>query len=139
MRVLLLLGVCVSAFGQMPTCSTALWSPCDLVFSLQAGEDSADATLRVEFRSPHRDTKNIRAFRDGLTFVIRFTPDEVGEWDYRVTSSVKRFDGQTGQAMGTASTAPGFVRPATTLYFQTTTAFHHFQTTNLQPHLWMGT
>ncbi len=106
-----------------------MWSPCDLVFELQAGEDAASAQLRGDFRSPHKDTKRIQAFREGNSLVLRFTPDEVGEWDYRLTSSVKRLDAQIGKATGTASDAPGFVRPANV---------HHFQTANLQPHLWMG-
>lgn len=144
MRAWALLLVSLPALAQLPTCSAVLWDPCDLVFSLQAGEDAGEPTLRAEFRSPHRDTRMFRAFRDGSTFVIRFTPDEAGQWDYRVTSSVKRYDGKTGQVTGTAPAAGplisprGFTRPATTLFFQTTTAIHHFQTTNVQPHLWMG-
>jgi hypothetical protein len=99
------------------------------VFELQAGEDAARAELRGDFRSPHKDTKTIRSFREGNALVLRFTPDEVGEWDYRITSTIKRLDAQVGKANGTASNAPGFVRPAN---------IHHFQTANLQPHLWMG-
>jgi hypothetical protein len=106
-----------------------MWSPCDLVFALQEGEDPARATLRGDFRSPHRDTKTIRAFREGNTLVLRFTPDEVGEWDYRLTSSLRRLDAQLGKAEGAASEAPGFVRTANV---------HHFQTANLAPHLWMS-
>ena len=106
-----------------------MWSPCDLTFELQAGEDIARAELRGDFRSPHKDTKTIRAFREGNALVLRFTPDEAGEWDYRLTSTIKRLDAQIGKATGTASNAPGFVRTANV---------HHFQTANLQPHLWMG-
>lgn len=130
MRVLLLIAAVVpclaQGLGQMPTCSAPVWSPCDLVFELQAGESGE---LRGDFRSPHRDTKTIRAFREGNALVLRFTPDEAGEWDYRVTSSVRRLDAQLGKVTGTASDAPGFVRTANV---------HHFQTANLQPHLWMG-
>ena len=74
-------------------------------------------------------SKTIRAFKEGNTLVLRFTPDEVGDWDYRITSSLKRLDAQQGQAKGTASDAPGFIKTANV---------HHFQTANLQPHLWMG-
>jgi hypothetical protein len=129
MRVVFLLAAVVPALAQLPTCSVPTWSPCDLTFDLQPGEDASRAELRAEFRSPHKDTRAIRGFIDGNRFVIRFTPDEVGEWDYRVTSTIRRFDGQLGKAIGTASDAPGFVRPANT---------HHFQTANLQPHLWMA-
>ncbi len=129
MRVLILLAAALPAMGQLPTCSAPMWSPCDLVFELQAGEDAARAELRGDFRSPHKDTKTIRAFREGNALVLRFTPDEVGEWDYRITSTLKRFDAQVGKATGTASNAPGFVRAAN---------IHHFQTADLKPHLWMG-
>jgi len=130
MRVFFLLAASVPALAQLPTCSTPMWSPCDLVFELQAGEDAARAELRGDFRSPHKDTKTIRAFREGNALVLRFTPDEVGDWDYRLTSSVKRLDGQLGNVSGTKSDAPGFVRTANV---------HHFQTADSQPHLWMAT
>ena len=106
-----------------------MWSACDLVFELQAGEDPARATLRAEFRSPHRDTKTIRAFREGQSLVLRFSPDEAGDWDYRTTSSLRRLDQQLGKVTASASDAPGFVHIANA---------HHFQTANLQPHLWMA-
>jgi hypothetical protein len=121
-----LFALVVPVWGQMPTCSAPVWSPCDLVFELQAGE-SGD--LRAEFRSPHRDTKTLRAFREGGALVLRFTPDEVGEWDYRLTTTLRRLDAQLGKVTGTASNAPGFVRAANV---------HHFQTADMQPHLWMG-
>lgn len=129
MRVIFLAVVALPLWAQTPTCAAPVWSPCDLVFELQPGEDVARAELRGDFRSPHKDTKTIRAFREGNTLVLRFTPDEVGEWDYRLTSSLRRLDGQLGKANGTASDAPGFVKTANV---------HHFQTANLQPHLWMA-
>ncbi len=129
MRVLFLFATILPALAQLPTCSAPLWSPCDLTFELQPGEDASRAELRAEFRSPHKDTRAIRAFLDGNRFVLRFTPDEIGEWDYRITSTIRRFDGQVGRTTGTASDAPGFVRLANV---------HHFQTANLQPHLWMA-
>ena len=130
MRVILWLGAAVLVTAQqLPTCSAPLWSPCELAFPLEAGEDPARAELRIDARSPHKDTKNLHAFRDGNALVVRFTPDEVGDWDYRITSSLKRLDGQVGKTTGTTSQAPGFVRTANV---------HHFQTANLQPHLWMG-
>ncbi len=129
MRVFFLIAVAVPALAQLPTCSAPMWSPCDLVFELEAGEDPARAELRGDFRSPHKDTKTIRAFREGNALVVRFTPDEAGEWDYRLTSSLKRLDAGLGKVTATASDAPGFVRTANV---------HHFQTANLQPHLWMA-
>jgi len=129
MRVFFLLVAALPVMAQLPTCTAPMWSPCDLVFELQSGEDPAKAELRGDFRSPHKDTKTIRSFREGNTLVLRFTPDEAGEWDYRLTSSLRRLDAQLGKASGTASDAPGFVRTANV---------HHFQTANLQPHLWMA-
>ncbi|MEO8100203.1 MAG: DUF5060 domain-containing protein [Acidobacteriota bacterium] len=136
MRVLfrrLIFSLCgalaLPALAQVPTCTAPLWSPCELTFTLQPGEDPAAAQLRAEFRSPHKDTLVLRAFRDGSALILRFTPDEVGEWDFRVTSNIRRLDGQIGKTIGTASSAPGFVR---------TINVHHFQTANLQPHLWMA-
>ena len=117
-------------WAQLPTCQVAMWNSCDLVFPLEAGEDAARAALRAEFRSPHRDSKAIHAFREGQSLVLRFSPDEAGDWDYRITSSLRRLDQQIGKVTGLASDAPGFVRVINV---------HHFQTANLQPHLWMAT
>jgi hypothetical protein len=125
-----LLLASLPGWAQLPTCAVPRWNPCDLVFELAPGEDLATAELRAEFRSPRRESRTIRAFREDGRLVLRFTPDEVGEWDYRLTSSLRRLDGQIGKATGTASDAPGFVRVANV---------HHFQTADLQPHLWMGT
>lgn len=129
MRVLFLFAAALPAWAQLPTCSAPLWSPCDLVFDLQPGEAAPNAELRAEFRSPRKDTRAIRAFADGNRFVLRFTPNEAGDWDYRVTSTIKRLDQQIGKATATPSDVPGFVRPANV---------HHFQTANAQPHLWMA-
>ena len=64
--------------------------------------------------------------------VIRFTPTEPGDWDFRVTSNLESFNGKTGQFSATESEAPGFVRVANV---------HHFAYTAREgntPHLWMG-
>lgn len=115
--------------AQTPTCTVATWEACDLVFPLQSGE-SATAELRAEFRSPRRDTIPIRAFAEGQTLVLRFAPVAAGEWDYRLTSSIARLDGQLGKVTATAAKGPGFIQVANV---------HHFQTIgDLQPHLWAG-
>ncbi len=73
----------------------------------------------------------MNAFRDGdRRLVIRFSPTEVGAWDFKLTSSVTRFDGKQGQFAALESDSPGFVKVANV---------HHFQTENGQPHLWMAT
>ena len=87
--------------------------------------------LQGEFRSPKR-TLLIPAFQeDDRRYVLRFAPTEPGEWDYRLTSSLKRLDGQLGKITASESDSPGFVRVANV---------HHFawEGTNKQ-HLWMAT
>src|SRR5580658_8625346 len=118
-----------------PTCpATPAWSPCDLVFDLEGAENPGDkpegVELRAEFRSPHHRTYLMYAFRAAdRRFVIRFSPTEAGTWDYRVSSSIGRLDGQQGQFNATESDSPGFVKVANV---------HHFQTENSKPHLWMA-
>src|SRR5689334_20587728 len=114
-----------------PCAGTPAWSPCDWAFDLTPGENPDGFQLRSEFRSPHHRTYLINAFRDGdRRFVLRFSPTEDGDWDYRLSSSLARLEGQTGQFSAAASGSPGFVRPANV---------HHFATENNQPHLWMAT
>jgi hypothetical protein len=116
-------------FAQRPCPATPAWSPCDLVFDLEAN-DKPDAELHAEFRSPHHKTFLLRAFRDGdRRLVIRFSPTEAGAWDYRLSSGIARFDGKLGQLTAVESDAPGFVKVANV---------HHFQTENNRPHLWMA-
>ena len=119
------------AWAQLPTCTIPAWSACDLAFDLETGETPAAVQLHGEFRSPKR-TLLIRAFRDGdRRFILRFAPTEPGEWDYRLTSSLKRLDGQLGKATATESASPGFVRPANV---------HHFANEGTsKQHLWMAT
>jgi hypothetical protein len=118
-------------WGQLPTCTVPAWSACDLAFDLETGENPSSVQLHGEFRSAKR-TLLIPAFRDGdRKFVLRFAPTESGEWAYRLTSNLKRLDGQLGKATATASDSPGFVKVANV---------HHFanEGTNKQ-HLWMAT
>ena len=125
------------ASAQTPCPPTPAYSPCDLVFELNDAEAAADpnpyttVTLQAEFRSPRHRTFLMPGFWDGgRRLVIRFTPTDAGDWDYRVTSSVKRFDGVQGKLTATASDSPGFIRAANV---------HHWQyTENFKPHLWMG-
>ena len=105
------------------------WSACDLTFDLLPQENPAQAELRAEFRSPRHKTYLLRAFVDGRKLVIRYAPTESGAWDYRLTSNLKRLDGQTGNVTAAESESPGFVRVANV---------HHFATENLKPHLWMA-
>ena len=126
-----MLVLALPAWAQMPTCSVPTWSACDLAFDLEAGENPATVQLHGEFRSAKR-TLLLQAFRDGdRRYVLRFAPTEPGDWDYRLTSNLKRLDGQLGKATATPSDSPGFVRVANV---------HHFayEGTGKQ-HLWMST
>lgn len=126
----MLLLLSVPLFGQ-PSCpATPAWSPCDLVFDLEANEKPDAVQLGAEFRSPRHRTYLVNAFRDGdRRYVIRFSPTEAGAWDYRLTSSIGRFDGKLGQFTAAESDSPGFVNVANV---------HHFRSGNGQPHLWMA-
>jgi len=126
-----LLVLAVPVWAQLPTCTVPVWSACDLAFDLEAGDNPAAVQLHGEFRSAKR-TLLIRAFREAdRKYVLRFAPTEPGEWAYRLTSSIKRLDGQLGKATAAASDSPGFVKVANV---------HHFanEGTNKQ-HLWMAT
>jgi len=126
-----LVVLAVPVWAQLPTCTVPTWSACDLAFDLEAGENSAAVQLHGEFRSAKR-TLLIRAFREAdRKYILRFAPTEPGEWAYRLTSSIKRLDGQLGKATAVASDSPGFIKVANV---------HHFanEGTNKQ-HLWMAT
>jgi hypothetical protein len=127
---LLWLAFATPLLAQSTCPSTPAWSPCDLVFNLEPGENTAQLQLRAEFRSPRHRTYLMYAFRDGdRRAVIRFSPTEPGDWDYRLTSSLASLDGKEGRITAVESDSPGFVRVANV---------HHFATENNQPHLWMS-
>ncbi|HEY6347022.1 MAG TPA: hypothetical protein VIY49_36495 [Bryobacteraceae bacterium] len=129
--LLLALLAAAPLFAQRNCSGAPAWSPCDLVFDLSPGEDSETAELRAEFRSPHHHTYPLVAFRDSLTrLIVRFTATEPGDWEYRLSSSLPRLDGQAGRISASPGEGPGFVHHAQNL--------HHFQTENGQPHLWMA-
>src|SRR5579864_7878133 len=121
---------------------TPAYSPCEFSFELTAADLSAHPNpyagvdLHAEFRSPHFKTYLMPAFWDGgRRMVIRFAPTEAGDWLFRVSSNITRFEGQQGNFAAKSSEAPGFVIPAN---------LHHWAYTELKPiggnipHLWMG-
>ncbi len=132
---LLLFGWTLSAQTQCPP--TPVYSQCDLVFDLSEAEakthpdPGTSVDLKAEFRSPRHRTLMVYGFWDGGTrMVIRFAPNEVGDWEFRVTSNLARFEGKEGKLTAAASEAPGFIRAAN---------LHHWAyTENNKPHLWMG-
>jgi hypothetical protein len=120
-----------------PCENTPAYSTCDLVLEL-AGPDAAahpdpytSVDLKAELRSPNMRTYGIPAYWDGgRRMVLRFAPTEAGRWEYRLTSNIAAWNGQTGAFTAAASDSPGFVAPANV---------HHWAYTarNL-PHLWMA-
>jgi len=136
-RLVLLLAAARVLAAQAPCANTPAYSPCDLVFELSEPDAAAHAApyvsvdLKAEFRSPRHRTFLAPAFWDGgRKMVIRFTPTEAGDWDYRLTSNVAAWEGKTGSFTAAASDAPGFIRAANV---------HHWAYTERnQPHLWMG-
>ena len=143
MRLLLaLLAVGGAAVAQQPCATTPTFTPCDFVFELNDAEAAAHSNpyvsvqLHAEFRSPRAKTYLMPGFwAGGRKMIIRFAPVEPGDWTYRVTSNVDRFNGQTGGFAAPDSKAAGFIRSAN---------LHHWATLNSeninlrQPHLWMG-
>lgn len=123
--------------AQSPCDHTPAYSACDLTFELSDADAAAHPNpytaveLKAELRSPHQRTYLVTGFWDGgRKMVLRFTPTEGGEWDYRLTSNIPGWEGKTGTFMAADSEAPGFVRPANV---------HHWAYTERNlPHLWMG-
>lgn len=140
MKALLLLTPILAAlplFGQTPCPPTPAYSHCDLVFELPEADFKKHPNpyltvqLQAEIRSPRHRTYLMPAFWDGGNrMIIRFTPTEPGEWDYRVTGNIAEFNGKIGQITATESGSHGFIKPANV---------HHWSyTENFEPHLWMG-
>jgi hypothetical protein len=149
MRSVLLLAAVFPAvfFGQQPCASVTAFTPCDFTFELNDAEAAAhqnpyvSVEIQAEFRSPRHKTYLVPGFwAGGRKLVIRFAADEPGQWDYRVSGNIQRFEGNSGSFQATESEAPGFLRP---------TNLHHWATSNSEssesvnararkPHLWMG-
>src|SRR5205085_2228844 len=139
--VTLLTGLFLVAplFAQETCPATPMYSRCELAFELNDAEASAHANpyltveLHAEFRSPRHRTLLIPAYwYGGLRFVLRFPPNDAGEWEVRTTSNIERFNGKILKVEATASESPGFIRVANV---------HHWaysDNNNEKPHLWMG-
>ncbi len=123
--------------AQSPCPPTPVYAACDMVFELNDAEAKAhphpyrSVELRAEFRSPRHRTLMVYGFWDGARkMVIRFAPNEVGDWEYRVTSNLPQYEGKQGTISATASEAPGFLRAANV---------HHWAYSDSnKPHLWMS-
>lgn len=135
LTLLLFIALPLRALAQCPP--TPAFSFCDVVFEMDAAEAAAHPNpyvtvqLQAELRSPRHRTFLIPGFWDGgKRFIIRLTPVEAGEWVYRVTSNIARFQGKEDKFQAIESESAGFVRPANV---------HHWAfTESNKPHLWMG-
>src|ERR1039457_4652889 len=124
-----------------PCISTPSYSPCEMVFSLGAEDAAAhpnpyaSVELTVTFRSPRQHSYPLAAYWDGSKrLVVRFSPTEVGNWDYLVTSNIATWNQQRGSFYTAPSASRGVFHPA---------ALHHWAYTEKpsgldQGHLWMG-
>src|ERR1700722_20121511 len=119
-------------FAQTSCAPTPAWSTCDVTFDLEPNENAANIQLHVEFRSPHFRTYMLEAFHDtDRKLIVRVAPTEAGNWEYRISSNIARWDGKQGQFVATDSDSPGFIHVANV---------HHFLTEgNNKQHLWMAT
>lgn len=116
-----------------PACTEAAraFYPCEFAFDF----DSSDAAYReeiltVEFRSPSATTYRLRAYwaaRNALK--VRFTPTETGTWTYRISSSLRQFDGKESTFSAAEGNSPGFINVAN---------LRHWRSANKQPHLWLA-
>ena len=140
MRMMLLAApaAAMGLFAEGPGCqNTPVYAPCEMVFELNQTEAAAhpnpylSVEINAEFRSPRHRTFLMPAFWDGgRRMVLRFTPVDAGDWDYRITSNLPRLNNQLGRFTAAASELAGFVRPAN---------MHHWATAgDNQPHPWMG-
>ncbi len=133
-----LLATAPSFAAQLPACSEGAKSflPCELTFEwhdsdLPSGTSPfTNEVLKVEFRSPNHVTYLMHAYwNGGHSLKVRFSPTEAGQWTYRVSGSIKRFDEQESTFSVSDSGLPGFVGVAN---------LRHWWTTKKQPHLWLA-
>ena len=92
--------------------------------------------LHAEFRSPRHRTFLMPAFwAGGRRMVIRFAPDEPGDWDFRLTSNLERFNEKTGTFQATDVRGARF-RPSRKPAPLVDIAGENVN--QRKPHLWMG-
>lgn len=122
------LMLAAAAHAQQVCEPTPVYTPCELVFDVNSG-DPSPVEIRAEIKSPKFKTAMIGAFEEKPNrWVIRFSPTDAGEYQFRVTSNVERFNGKTGSAQALAAEHPGYIRPAN---------LHHWiHPDTLRPHLW---
>ena len=135
---LLPLLICLSGvvWGQTVCAPVPAYSPCELVFNLNPAELKAHTNpyltvqISAELRSPRHRTISLPAYWDGEKMVLRFAPNDVGTWDFRVTSNIQRYENAQGQITALETQRPGFIAPANG---------HHWRwSESKKAHLWMG-
>ena len=134
--LIILLGLGL-AQAQTPCENPKTYTPCDVVYELTAPEATAHPNPHLslkfyaEVKSPRFKTYLVPLFWDGgRKLIMRFTPNEAGRWEWRLTSDLARFQNQTGAVEATESGALAFIEPANV---------HHWRyTEGLKSHLWMG-
>jgi hypothetical protein len=129
----------VSAICSAPSCSqnARMNLPCEISFDLQPNDLPTEASiykdepLTVEFRSPRSTTYLMHPFPDGTQRLrVRFTPTEAGDWTYKITGSIARFnDKESRFNVADSPSSTGVVGIAN---------LRHFWTTGKKPHLWFG-
>ena len=136
--ILFALTTLPSAVALEPCASAPVHKPCEIRIEIPAEEAAshsnpyASVTLRAEFRSPKGGrTKVMPAFWDGdRQFVIRFSPDHVGRWDFRIISNIESLDRQVGSFQAEPAETPGFIEVFNKRYFK--------HPVNNTPHYWLG-
>ena len=122
--------------------NTPAYSPCDLVFELNDAdvarhpEPYKTVDVKAEFRSPRHRTFAVPGFWDGgRRIVVRFSPTEAGQWDYRISGNITAAADKTGSFTAAASSSPGYLRAANVHHW----AYTEKNASGLdQAHLWMG-
>jgi hypothetical protein len=137
MRILIWLTLAAAVAGaQTPCAQPQQWAPCDFVFDMEPAEAAQhpqpmqSVAMHAEFRSPKKKTFLAPAFFDGgRRLVIRMTPTEAGEWDYRLTSNIARWQGKIGTFTVATSKLLPFIQNANV---------HHWRTLDNKPHFLQG-
>jgi hypothetical protein len=116
-----------------PDCSSGArtFLPCELTFEAgtSSGSPYASDLLHVEFRSPEHKTYLMHSFSDGGPLRVRFSPTEPGQWTYRVSSEIARYNDKEATFTVADSGLPGMIGVAN---------LRHWWTTKKLPHLWLS-